>query len=106
MFALGILLPLLNSCGEEPEMKARREAQTRKIVELESRIAVLRERMKTPLPDKTSDLKAARHAAEAAQQDTEAKEADFARIRAAVEAAEQEFEAYQQKHKISGGPAR
>jgi uncharacterized protein YhaN len=106
MLALGILSSLLSSCGEDPEMKVRREAQTRKIVELESRIAVLRERMRTPLPDKTPDLEAARRAAETTQKNVEAKGIDFARIQATVEVAEQEFEDFQKKHKISGGSTR
>lgn len=106
MLTLGITSPLFTSCGEDPDLKARREAQTRKIVEMESRIAILRERMRAPVPDRTAKLNSARRAAETLQGTVKEKELDLARIESAVETSERELDEFQRKHKIPGGSTR
>ncbi|MCW1915890.1 hypothetical protein OJ996_20045 [Luteolibacter sp. GHJ8] len=105
MLTLG-LSSLLVSCGEDPELKLRRETQTRRIVEMEARIAVLRERMRTPVPDNSSGLEAARRASEVAQEGVREKEQELALLESAVQRAEQELADFERKHKISGKAPR
>jgi hypothetical protein len=97
---------LLTSCSEDPESKTRHEAQTRRIVDMEARIAVLRERMRTPIPDNAARLESARRAAELMQGTVKGKELELERVRSAVKVAEQQLEDFERKHKISGGRPR
>lgn len=102
---LRFLVPalLFASCSEDAELKLRSEAQTLRILELESRLAVLRERMSTPVSDRAADLEAARRSAEKAGEELRAKEAELLRIQDAVALSDKEFEVYKRKYKKAEG---
>ena len=91
---------VLASCGEDPALKYRREAQTRQIVDLEARLARMNAVMREDLKETAKDVEESKRMADETEEFLKAKEEELAGLETAVAKAEKDHEAYRRRYVV------
>jgi septal ring factor EnvC (AmiA/AmiB activator) len=90
----------LASCGEDPALKYRREAQTRQIVDLEARLARMNAGMREDLKETAKDVEESKRMADETEEFLKAKEEELATLEAEVAKAEKDHQAYRRRYVV------
>lgn len=96
--SLGTLL--LASCGEDPGLKYRREAQSKKIVELDAKLASLQAAMREDVNETAKDVETSKQSADDAEAFLKEKEDELLKLEADLAAAEKGGQEYRRKYVV------
>lgn len=98
---LSVLLAAgLTSCKEDPELVRKRDDQQAEITRLKGEVALLDEKLKEPVPDRTKDLAKAKEQIETQTAEIARIEKEIASLEAKKAAAEKDFADYRQKYTL------
>jgi chromosome segregation ATPase len=93
---------LLASCGDDPELAHRRNVQTKRIVDLEARLARLQAGMKENLPETAKEVEESKRMAEETEAFLKEKEEELYSLQSEVETAKKNNDAYRRRYVVEG----
>lgn len=88
------------SCGDDPQMVAKREQQKAEIAKLKGELALIEEKLKNLPPDVTDDLAKARELAETQQAEVTVLEKEVATLEDRKRTLQGEFDSYKLKYQL------
>lgn len=88
------------SCGDDPQLVAKREKQKAEITQLKGELALAEEKLKHLPPDISAQLADARKNSAQQAVEVERLETEIAKLEARKQSLQSEFETYQQKYQI------
>ncbi len=91
----------LVSCGDDPQLVAKRESQKTEIARLSGELALIEEKLKNLPPDVSKELEAARAKADAQIVEVTRLESGLAQLEARRDDLKAEFDAYRAKYPIN-----
>jgi predicted RNase H-like nuclease (RuvC/YqgF family) len=100
MLALAGGTLVLASCGEDPELKYRREAQTKRIVELEANLARMQAGMKEEVKETATDVAESKRMADETEAFLMEKEEELVRLETELATARKHHESYRRRYVV------
>lgn len=94
--ALSVLL--ISSCGDDPELVAKREKQRTEITRLKGEIAILEEKIKVMPPDVSEELEQAKERAKTQAEEIAKLESEVSALEARKRSLQDEFDKYRAKY--------
>jgi hypothetical protein len=91
---------LLASCGEDAELKYRREAQSKKIVELDAKLATMQAAMREEVKETAKDVEESKRMADETDAFLKEKEEELLKLEAELAAAEKGHREYRRKYVV------
>lgn len=91
---------LLVSCGDDPELAYRRNVQTKRIVELEARLAQMQAGMREDVTETAKDVEESKRMADETEAFLKEKEEEFYLLQSQVESAKKEHETYRRRYVV------
>jgi predicted RNase H-like nuclease (RuvC/YqgF family) len=91
---------LLASCGEDPDLKYRREAQSKRIVELDAKLASMQAAMREDVKETAKDVETSKQSADDAEAFLKEKEDELLKLEADLAAAEKSGQEYRRKYVV------
>jgi hypothetical protein len=91
---------LLASCGEDPELEYRRGAQTKRIVELEARLAQMQAGMREDLTETAKDVEESGRMADETEAFLTEKEEELVQLETDLQVAEKNHESYRRRYVV------
>lgn len=88
------------SCGEDPGLVAKRDAQKSELARLNGELALIQEKLKNMPPDVSEDLEKAKVLEEQKSAEIEQLEGELADLTERKRALQAEFDAYRAKYQI------
>lgn len=88
------------SCGDAPELVAKRERQKTEISRLKGELAIIEEKLKNMPPDVSKDLEAARKKAEEQTAEINSLETEIKELQSRKRALQSEFDSYRAKYQL------
>jgi predicted nucleic acid-binding Zn-ribbon protein len=95
-----LLCALSTSCGDDPELVRKREAQKAEIRKLEGELSILKERLEQAPPDRGAELLRLKEEAVASEGRIVALESEVEGLEKKKRALEREFESYRRKYVV------
>jgi cell division protein FtsB len=101
-FAPLLLAPclILVSCGDDPQMVAKREQQKAEIAKLKGELALIEEKLKNLPPDVSHELTTTRELAEKQQSEVAGLEKEVAALEERKRTLQSEFDSYKVKYQL------
>ena len=100
MLALAGGTLVLASCGEDPELKYRREAQTKRILELEASLARMQAGMKEEVKETATDVAESKRMADETEAFLMEKEEELVRLETDLTTARKQHERYRRRYVV------
>lgn len=88
------------SCGDAPELVAKREKQKAEIARLKGELAIIEEKLKNMPPDVSEELEAARKNVEQQTTQIQGLETEIKELLARKRALQAEFDSYRSKYQL------
>lgn len=88
------------SCGDAPELVAKRERQKAEITRLKGELAIIEEKLKNMPPDVSGELEKARKTAEEQTAEINSMETEIKDLQARKRALQAEFDSYRAKYQL------
>ena len=98
-----VLLPIilaLSSCGDPPELVAKREQQRAEIARLKGELEIMEEKLRNMPPDVSEELDEARKKAEKQTAEISGLEAEIKELQARKRTLQAEFDSYRAKYQV------
>lgn len=89
---------ILASCGDDPELVAKREKQKAEITKLNGELALVQEKLKNLPPDVSADLEKAKKQSEQQSAEIATLEKEIAELQGRKRALQTEFDEYRVKY--------
>jgi uncharacterized protein involved in exopolysaccharide biosynthesis len=88
------------SCGDDPQMVAKREKQKAEIARLKGEIVLIEEKLKNVPPDVSEELKAAKKQEEEQAAEIAKLESEVSALEARKRSLQSEFDSYRAKYQV------
>lgn len=97
---LGLACMFVSSCGENPELQAKKEQQSAEIRKLDGELTIIQDKLAQMPPDRSFELNKLRQEAAANKEAVAALEAEVASLKTKKEGLEDDLKTYRSKYVI------